>query len=67
METMKRQEDMMPEDKPLRSKGVQYATGEKRRVITNSSSENEVAGPKQELLSQHSAVDGKSKDQCCKE
>ena len=47
MDTMKRQEDMTPEDEPLRSEGVQYATGEERRVITNSSSENEAAGPKQ--------------------
>ena len=56
MDTMKRQEDMTPEDEPLRSEGVQYATGEERRVITNSSSENEAAGPKRELLSQHSAT-----------
>ena len=35
-------------DEPLRSEGVQYATGEKQRAITNSSRKNEVAGPKKE-------------------
>ena len=30
---------------------VQYATGEEQRAITNSSTSNEVAGPKQKLLS----------------
>ena len=34
--------------------GVQYATGEKQRAITNSSRKNEAAGPKQK---QHSVVD----------
>ena len=33
------------EDEPRRSKHVQYATGEEQRVITNSSRNNEVAGP----------------------
>ena len=32
MDTMKRQEDMTPEDEPLRSEGVQYATGEEQRA-----------------------------------
>ena len=45
---------MTPKDEPSRSKGVQYATGEGPRAITNSSSKNEEAGPKQEC---HSAVD----------
>ena len=56
MDTVERQEDMTLEDEPLRSEGVQYATGEERRVVTNSSRENEAAGPKQELLSQHLAA-----------
>ena len=56
MDTMKRQEDMTLEDEPLRSEGIQYVTGEEWRVITNSSSENEAAGPKRKLLSQHSAA-----------
>ena len=35
MNSMKRQKDMTLEDKPLRSKGVQYATREDWRAITN--------------------------------
>ena len=38
---------MTLEDEPLRSDGVQYATGEEWRAISNSSRKNEVAGPKQ--------------------
>ena len=34
---MKRQTDMTPEDGFPRLQGVQYATGEEQRVITNSS------------------------------
>ena len=48
-------------------KGVQYATGEEQRAITNSSRKNEEAEPK---WKQHSAVDmsgGESKVQCYKE
>ena len=48
---------MTLEDKPPRSEGVQYATGEEWRAITNSSRKNEVAGPKKK---QHLAVDGSS-------
>ena len=36
---------------PPRLEGVQCATGEQQRAITNSSRSNEVAGPKQKLLS----------------
>ena len=36
---------MTPEDKPPRLEGVQYATKEEQRVITNSSRKNETAGP----------------------
>ena len=36
---------------PPRLEGVQCATGEEQRAITNSSTSNEVAGPKQKLLS----------------
>ena len=53
-----------------RSEGIQYATREEQRVVTNGSSKNEAPGPKQELLSWHSAVDvsgGESKAQYCKE
>ena len=58
---------MTLEDEPHRSKGVQYATREEQRAITNSSRKNEVAGPK---WKQHSAANvsgGESKVQCCKE
>ena len=37
---------MTPEDEPPRLEGVQYATGEERRAITNNSRKNEVAEPK---------------------
>ena len=47
MNSMKRQKDMTPEDEPLRLEGVQYATGEERKAITNSSRRNETSGPKQ--------------------
>ena len=43
---MKRQKDMTREGEPLRSAGVQYATGEEQMVITDSSGKNEAAGPK---------------------
>ena len=46
MSSMERQKDMIPEDEPSRLKGVQYATGEEWRAITNSSRKNEEAGPK---------------------
>ena len=49
--SMKRQKVMTLEDSttplpPHRSEGVQYATGEETRVITNSFRKNEVTGPK---------------------
>ena len=46
---MKRQKYMTAEDGPPRSEGVQYATGEEQRVITNINSfrKNEGAGTKQ--------------------
>ena len=43
---MKRQKDMTSENKALRLEGVQYAIGEEQRTITNSSTKNEVVGPK---------------------
>ena len=51
VESMKRQKDMTPEDESPRSEGVQYATGEKWRAITNSSRKNGATGPKQEQCS----------------
>ena len=41
MNSTKRQKDMTPKDKPPRLEGVQYATGEEWREITNSSRRNE--------------------------
>ena len=49
------------------SEGVQYASGEEQRAITNSSRKNEGMEPKQK---QYPVVDGtgdRSKVQCCKE
>ena len=46
MNSMKRQKDMTLEDGPPRLEGLQYATGEEQKAITNSSRKNEVAGPK---------------------
>ena len=44
MNSMKRQNDMILEDEPPRLEGVQYATGEEWRAITNSSRKNVAAG-----------------------
>ena len=46
MKSMKRQKDMILEDEFTGSKGVQYATGEEQRAITNRSEKNEADGPK---------------------
>ena len=40
---IKRQKDVTLKDEPSKSEGVQYATGEERRTITNSSRKNEAA------------------------
>ena len=64
MNSMKRQKDMIPEDEPLRSVGVQYATGEEQR---NSSRKNEEVESKEKC---HSVVDvsgGESQVRWCKE
>ena len=58
---MKRQKDITLKDEPLRFVGVQYATGEKLRAVTNSSRKNEVAGPKQKQCSDVYVSGGKSK------
>ena len=46
MNRKKRQKYIKVEDEPLRSEGVQYATGEEWRAIASSYRKNEVAGPK---------------------
>ena len=53
--------------RPPRLEGVQYAAGEEQKAAINSSSKNEVSGPKQR---QHSSVDvssGENKEWCYKE
>ena len=67
MDSMKRQKDMMAEDEPPRLEGVQYATGEELRTITNSSGKIDVAGPKRKQCSVMDMFGGESKVQCCKE
>ena len=47
MDSMERQKDMTPEGEFPRLEGVQYATGEEQRAITNTSSKNQAARPKQ--------------------
>ena len=47
MDSMKRQKDVTMEDELPRSDGVQYATREEQKPITNNSRKNEAAGPKQ--------------------
>ena len=54
LDSKKGQKDIASEDEPPRSEGVQYATGEEWRAVTNSSRKNEVAGPKRK---QHEVVD----------
>ena len=48
MDSVKRQKDNTAEDELPRLEGIQYGTEEKQRTITNSSSKDEVAGPKWE-------------------
>ena len=54
---MKRQKDVIADDKAPREKDVQYATGEEQRAITNSSRSNEMAAPK---WKRHSVSDGEN-------
>ena len=51
MNSMKRQDDMTPEDQPPRLEDVQYATGEEWRAINSSYRKDEVTGPKQKQCS----------------
>ena len=66
MNSVKRQKDMTPEDEPPRSEGVQYATGEEWRAITNSSRKTEEAEPKRKQHSTAGASGRESKVRCCK-
>ena len=46
MDGMKRQKNKTAEDELPRLEGIQYATGEERRAVTNSSRKNEAAREK---------------------
>ena len=61
---MKRQKDVIADDKAPREKDVQYATGEEQRAITNSSRSNEMAAPK---WKRRSVSDGENQVWRCKE
>ena len=67
MNSTKRQKYMTPEDEPPRSEGVQYATGEEWRAITNGSKKNGDAGPKWKWCSAVDVPGAKSQVQCHKE
>ena len=67
MNSMKRQDDMTPEDQPPRLEDVQYATGEEWRAINSSYRKDEVTGPKQKQCSVVDVSGGESKVQSCKE
>ena len=64
---MKRQKDTTPEEESSRLEGVQYATGEERRALANSSSKNAAAGPKRQQGSGVGVSGGRSKVRCCEE
>ena len=61
MYSMKRQEDMTPEDEPPKWEAVQYGPGEEWRAITNSFRKNEAAGLKQKRCSVVNVSGGESK------
>ena len=52
---------------PPRSEGIQYATGEEERAITNRSKKNEAAGPKWKWCSVVGVSGGERKARGCKE
>ena len=60
----KGKKDMTLKDEPPRSVGVQYATGEEQRTITNSSRKNEATRPKRKPRSVVDVSGGESKVQC---
>ena len=64
MNCIKGQKDTTTKDKSLGSEGVQYATGEWRR-ITNRPRMNEEAGPRQIQRSVVDVFGGESKEQYC--
>ena len=60
MNSMKRQKDMTPVE-PTRLGGVQYATGEEKRAITNSSRKNEEVRQRGKQRSVEDVSGGESK------
>ena len=56
---------MTPKHESPRSEGVQYATGEEKRRITNSPRMNELTDPKQIRPSVVNVSDKESKIRCC--
>ncbi|KAF7239023.1 Mitogen-activated protein kinase kinase kinase 3, partial [Varanus komodoensis] len=67
VDSTKRQKDRTPEDEPLRSEGVQYATGEARRASTSSARKNEVTGSKPKGHSVADVSGGERRVRCCKD
>ena len=65
--TMNRPNDMIPEDELSGSQGVQYATREEWRAITNSSRRKDVSGLKWKWGSVVDVSGDRSKIQCSKE
>ena len=67
MNSIKRQDDLIPEEEYPTLEVVQYATGGKLRAITDRARKKEEAGPKQKWCSVVDLSGGESKVQCCKE
>ncbi|KAF7250394.1 Craniofacial development protein 2 [Varanus komodoensis] len=67
MDSTKRQKDMTPEDEPLRSEGVQYATGEEQRASTSSTRKNEATGSKPKGHSVADLSGDERRVRCCKD
>ena len=67
MHNMKRQKGMRLGHEPPRLGRVQYATGEERRALINSSRKNEVAGPKRKECLVLDVSGGERKVHFCKE
>ncbi|KAF7236998.1 Craniofacial development protein 2 [Varanus komodoensis] len=66
-DSTKGQKDKTPEDEPLRSEGVQYATGEERRASTSSARKSEATGSKPKGHSVLDVSGDERKVRCCKD
>ncbi|KAF7252011.1 Calmodulin, partial [Varanus komodoensis] len=67
MDSINRQRDTMLEDEPLRSEGVQCATGEEQRTSTSSTKKNEATGSKPKGHSVANVSGGERRVRCCKD